>query len=207
MHPDVVVRKAFLSLDEQRSLVQTIMAIDPGFYVPRTRFNVPLRLRMLCLGEHWSARDYGYHATRVDVDNLPCPPVPDALQTVARRALIEANYLAEQEIVPYELCIVNWYDEATGRLGDHVDNSESPESIASGYPIVSISLGASCIFRMGGLGKRDPYAKHVLESGDLVVFGRSMRLAHHGVSKLLPGTTPADLGITNSRINLTFRRR
>jgi hypothetical protein len=67
---------------------------------------------------------------------------------------------------------VNLYAEATGRLGDHVDNSESPAALASGYPVVSLSAGASCAFRIGGPARTDPYEQHTLDSGDLVIFGR-----------------------------------
>jgi alkylated DNA repair protein (DNA oxidative demethylase) len=91
-------------------------------------------------------------------------------------------------------------------LGDHSDNSESPEALASGYPVVSLSVGASCVFRIGGLERRGHYEQHVLDSGDLVIFGRSRRLAYHGVKKIIPGTTPPDLGFDEpARINLTFR--
>jgi alkylated DNA repair protein (DNA oxidative demethylase) len=205
---DVVFRPGFLSAAEQARVVAVTREIVPGFYVPRTRWGKAMHLRMNCLGHHWSARDYKYHPTRVDVDGLPCAPIPDELQAMARRALVETGYVPAGEVRPYELCIVNWYDEAAGKLGDHVDNSESAASLASGYPVVSLSVGASCVFRIGGLSRTDPYAQHVLASGDLVVFGRSKRLAYHGVKKLLPGTTPPDVGLPEpGRLNLTFRLR
>lgn len=202
-----MIRKGFLSPRQQARVVEIVRTIEPGFYVPKTRWGKSMNLRMNCLGGHWSARDYKYHATRTDVDNLPCAPIPEGLQTLARRALIETEYLNPSDVRPYETCIVNWYDEQSGKLGDHSDNSESPDSIASGYPIVSLSLGASCLFRIGGLERRDPYEQHVLDSGDLIIFGRSKRLAFHGVKKILPGTTPAGIGLDDSpgRINLTFR--
>jgi alkylated DNA repair protein (DNA oxidative demethylase) len=203
---DVVFRKGFLDPDEQRRVVDVVQAISPGFYVPKTRWGKSMNLRMNCLGRHWSARDYKYHPLRVDVDELPCAPIPQELQILARRALAETKYLPAKDIRPYETCIVNWYTEAAGKLGDHVDNSESKESIASGYPIVSLSVGASCVFRIGGMERRDPYEQHVLDSGDLVIFGRSKRLAFHGVKKIVPETTPNALGLDQpGRINLTFR--
>jgi alkylated DNA repair protein (DNA oxidative demethylase) len=203
---DVVFRKGFLDHNQQARLVEVVCGIDPGFYVPKTRWGKSMNLRMNCLGGHWSARDYGYHATRVDVDQQPCPAIPGEFQTLARRALLETGYLKPSEFRPYETCIVNWYSEEGGKLGDHVDNSESAESLASGYPVVSLSVGASCVFRIGGLERRGPYEEHILESGELVIFGRSRRLAFHGVKKILPDTTPAGLGFDEpGRINLTFR--
>lgn len=201
-----MIRKSFLSPQEQSRVVDVVRSIEPGFYVPKTRWGKSMNLRMNCLGGHWSARDYKYHPTRKDVDGLSCAPIPDELQSLARRALTDTGYLAGADVRPYETCIVNWYDEQGGKLGDHSDSSESPESIASGYPIVSLSIGASCVFRIGGLERRGPYEEHVLDSGDLVVFGRSKRLAFHGVKKLLPNTTPPGLGFDEpGRINLTFR--
>jgi alkylated DNA repair protein (DNA oxidative demethylase) len=207
MVTDVVFRQPFLTESEQRRIVEIVSAIQPGFYVPRTRWGQPMRLQMLCLGRHWSARDYKYHPVRKDVDGLPCPPIPEALQALAQRALVETQYLPSTDVRPFDTCIVNRYSLGDGgRLGDHVDNSEGPAALASGYPVVSLSVGASCVFRMGGMKRTDPYERHTLASGDLVIFGRSMRLAHHGVSKLLPGTTPTALGLEpDTRLNLTFR--
>jgi DNA oxidative demethylase len=202
---DLVVRKAFLTPDEQRAVVERVMNITPGFYVPTTRWGKSMNLRMNCLGRHWSARTYKYHPERVDIDQQPCAPIPDDLQALARRALVETGYLRQDEPRPYDTCIVNLYEQQGGKLGDHVDGSEGAEALASGYPIVSISIGAACVFRMGGPKRTDPYQKFTLESGDLVIFGRSMRLAYHGVSKLLPDTTPPGLGLADQRLNLTFR--
>jgi alkylated DNA repair protein (DNA oxidative demethylase) len=203
---DFVIRSGFLSFAEQACVATTVIGISPGFYVPRTRWGQPMRLRMNCLGRHWSARDYKYHLVRKDVDGLPCAPIPDGLQVLARRALLDTGYLAPSEVRPYDVCIANLYSVKTGgKLGDHIDNSEGAEAIASGYPVVSLSFGASCVFRTGGLNRTDPYERHVLASGDLVIFGRSKRLAYHGVSRLLPGTTPAGLGLSEERLNLTFR--
>lgn len=203
---DFLVRKGFLSETEQRALVASVVALSPGFYVPKTRWGKSMNLRMNCLGRHWSAKDYKYHPTRVDVDGLACAPIPEALQTLARRALVETEYLVPGEVRPFDTCIVNRYAAQGGKLGDHVDNSEGAAALASGYPVVSLSVGAACVFRVGGLRRTDPYEKHTLESGDLVVFGRSKRLAYHGVSKVLHGTTPAGVGLDEGeRINLTFR--
>jgi DNA oxidative demethylase len=163
---------------------------------------------MLCLGHHWSARDYKYHSTRVDADGLACPSIPPLLQEVARRAVVGMGYLPAAEYRPYDICIANLYPESTGKLGEHVDNSESTEAIASGYPICSLSIGASCVFRMGGLARTDPYTETRLDSGHLVLFGRSRRLAYHGVKRTLAGTTPPGVGLPSpSRLNLTFRVR
>src|SRR5688500_12260870 len=147
---DVVFQRSFLTPEEQRRVVELVMGVSPGFYVPKTRWGKSMNLRMNCLGRHWSARDYKYHPTRVDVDGLPCAPIPDELQSLALRALADTGYLAPADVRPFDTCIANWYAEDGGKLGDHVDNSEGAAALASGYPVVSLSVGAACVFRMGG---------------------------------------------------------
>jgi alkylated DNA repair protein (DNA oxidative demethylase) len=203
---DLVFRKAFLAAGEQKEVYEKVLAIEPGFYVPVLRNGNRMSLRMNCLGYHWSARTYKYNRVR-DVDNREAAPVPDFLQALAQRALRETDYWhGTDPVPPYDICIVNLYDEAGGKLGVHADNSESPASLARGYPVVSLSIGCSAVFTIGGLSRHDPQEAHLLESGDLVIFGRSLRLAYHGVTKLLRGTTPSELGFqTPGRLNLTFR--
>jgi alkylated DNA repair protein (DNA oxidative demethylase) len=70
--------------------------------------------------------------------------------------------------------------------------------------VVSISLGDTARFLFGGLRRRDPVDTMMLESGDVFVFGGSARLRYHGVTRIISGTAPGDLGI-EGRFNLTFR--
>jgi alkylated DNA repair protein (DNA oxidative demethylase) len=206
MPADVLFKKGFLSLAEQREVYQRVLRIDPGFYVPVLRTGAKMNLRMNCLGHHWSAITYNYTKVR-DIDGREVAPVPDFLQALAQRAVRETDYWHGPGVVPdYDICIVNLYDETVGKLGVHADNSESKESLAAGYPVVSLSIGASCVFTIGGLSRKDPQVSHVLDSGDLVLFGRSMRLAYHGVTNIIKGTTPQALGFKEpGRVNLTFR--
>ena len=89
-----------------------------------------------------------------------------------------------------DLCILNYYD-ADGRMGLHQDKDESPQSLAAGVPVVSISLGDTARFLFGGLRRRDPVEPLLLESGDAFVFGGPARLRYHGVSRILPGDRAA----------------
>jgi alkylated DNA repair protein (DNA oxidative demethylase) len=99
---------------------------------------------------------------------------------------------------------VNWYD-ADGKMGLHQDKDEGRESIEAGLPVVSISLGDTARFLFGGLRRREPIESLRLESGDAFVFGGAARLRYHGVSRIIPGTAPPELGI-EGRFNLTFRK-
>jgi alkylated DNA repair protein (DNA oxidative demethylase) len=70
--------------------------------------------------------------------------------------------------------------------------------------VVSLSLGDSCLFRVGGTKRNDPTRSLRLSSGDAVVLGGDARLAFHGVDRIVPGTST--LLPEGGRINLTMRR-
>jgi len=102
------------------------------------------------------------------------------------------------------LWILNYYD-AEGRMGPHQDKDASERSLTSGLPAVAVSIGASARLLSGGTRRRDPVQTLRLHSGDVFVFGDAARLRYHGVARILPGTCPANLGLSG-RINLTFRQ-
>jgi alkylated DNA repair protein (DNA oxidative demethylase) len=170
-----------------------------GFYTPVVRGQHPMSVRMLCLGRHWNATTYNYGDVRTDVDGLPVPPLPDEFADLARAIAAAAGF----DIAP-DICIVNRYG-AGSRMGLHRDKDESPESIARGVPVVSISIGDTARFLFGGLKRRDPVETIWLESGDAFVFGGPSRLCYHGVTRIVPGTAPEGLGF-EGRLNLTFRQ-
>jgi DNA oxidative demethylase len=194
--------KKVLTTDEQRVLVTECRALmdgPAGGYVPTVRGGGKMHVRMVCLGRHWNALTYKYESMRSDYDNAPVAPVPEAWVALASRLAREAGF----NVAP-DLCIMNWYD-AEGRMGLHQDKDEGPDSIAAGLPVVSISLGDSARFLFGGGNRRDEVQSLLLESGDAFVFGGAARLRYHGVTRIVPGTAPAELGI-EGRFNLTFRK-
>jgi DNA alkylation damage repair protein AlkB len=174
-------------------------AADAGFYTPVVRGGHPMSVRMLCLGRHWNALTYRYEDARSDIDGRTVPPLPARLAELARLAAAEAGF----DFSP-DICIVNWYREGS-RMGLHQDKDESPDAIRKGVPVVSISVGDSARFLFGGLRRREPVQAILLESGDGFVFGGPARLRYHGVSRILPGTSPTAFGF-EGRLNLTFRQ-
>ena len=191
-----------VALEDQRALVEECRALADGpvpAYVPVVRGGGRMHVRMLCLGRHWNGKTYTYEPTRSDYDDLPAPPLPGAF-----RSLAEA--IARSVGMPFapDLCILNYYD-AEGRMGLHQDKDEAERSLAAGLPVVSLSLGDTARFLFGGIRRKDPVEARLLESGDAFVFGGPARLRYHGVSRIVPGTAPRELGL-EGRFNLTFRQ-
>jgi DNA alkylation damage repair protein AlkB len=202
VYPGTIHVEGFLNMDEQRSLVARCKELGSqpaGFYTPAVRGGAYMSVEMVCLGRHWNARTYRYEPIRSDFDGLPVQELPEDFKHLARRAASEA----EMQIEP-DLCILNFYSR-TAKLGLHQDKDESPESIHAGIPVVSLSLGDSATFRIGGTTRKERPTTLILKSGDALVMGGPSRLRYHGVSGILAGTAPRELEI-EGRFNLTFRQ-
>jgi DNA alkylation damage repair protein AlkB len=201
-YPGAYHLPGYLSLDEQKSLVQKCRDLGSqaaGFYTPTVRYGGKMHLEMMCLGWHWNAKSYKYANTRLDHDGLTVQELPPDLRELSSRIAAEVGMK-----ICSDLCIVNHYSES-GRLGLHQDKDESPETLQAGLPVVSISVGDTARFLMGGTSRKDPFKTILLESGDAFAFGGPSRLRYHGVAEILPGTAPEALGMSG-RYNLTFRQ-
>jgi alkylated DNA repair protein (DNA oxidative demethylase) len=159
--------------------------------MPRT--GKPMSVRMSNCGPlGWVTDERGYRYQPMHPETgRPWPAMPEMIT----RAWSE---LGEYEHPP-ESCLINFYG-ATARMGLHQDRDE--EDFAA--PVVSLSLGDSCLFRIGGMQRSDRTRSIRLASGDAVVLGGPARLAFHGVDRVLPGTSTLLPG--GGRINLTLRR-
>ena len=135
-------------------------------------------------------RGYRYQATH-PLTGRPWPPIPQILLDLWDEA---ARYKA-----PPEACLVNYY-AGGAKMGLHQDKDE--EDFAA--PVLSVSLGDTGVFRVGGRSRKDPTRMVELKSGDVVVLGGEDRLAFHGIDRILGGTS--DLLPEGGRLNLTLRR-
>lgn len=139
-----------------------------------------------------SDKEKGYHYNPVHPETgEPWPPIPGCL-------LALWTSLSGYAHGP-EACLINLY-RGKAKLGLHRDEDEADFSA----PILSVSLGDSAVFRIGGLKRRDPAMAVTLHSGDVLVMGGTSRLRYHGIDRILPGTS--DLLEGGGRINLTMRR-
>jgi alkylated DNA repair protein (DNA oxidative demethylase) len=171
-----------------------IIAEAPLFTPTMPRSGKPMSVRMTNCGElGWvtdKERGYRYQATH-PVTGKPWPAMPKLLLDLWQEV---AGYAA-----PPQACLVNYY-AGTAKMGLHQDKDE--EDFAA--PVLSVSLGDAAIFRVGGKSRKDPTRAFELRSGDVVVLGGGDRLAHHGIDRILPGTST--LLAEGGRFNLTLRR-
>ncbi len=202
IYPGAFHVPAFLTLDEQRGLVDRVQQIADGpvgFYRPQVRGGGHMRCEILCLGRHWDAMTYTYESTRTDYDDQPVPQIPPELLRVAVRAAEVAGFAVHPDI-----CLINRYDPS-GKMGLHQDKDETPSTLEAGVPIVSLSFGATARLVVGGFRRRDETTALALHAGDAFVMGGPSRLRYHGVTRLLNGTEPTDFPF-RGRLNLTFRQ-
>lgn len=197
----VELRRGWFDPRQQRELMRDIAAIarDAPFFTPRMpRTGKPFSVTMTNAGPlGWvsDAAGYRYQASH-PVTGAPWPAIPPPLLGLWRDVMGGA--------APPEACLVNLY-RGKARLGSHVDRDEETFD----FPVVSVSLGDEAVFHIGGRRRSDPKVRIALRSGDVVVLGGAARLAHHGIDRVLAGTSDiVDLGdgIVGGRINLTLRR-
>lgn len=187
----------YLDRPAQERLLERIRQVvaEAPLYTPEMPgTGKPMSVRMTNCGPlGWMtdrAGGYRYQALH-PVTNRPWPAMPPELLQLWESI---AGYPK-----PPQACLVNFYsDEA--RMGLHQDKEETDLSA----PVLSISLGNSCLFRIGGVHRKDPTASFRLTSGDIVILGGAGRLCFHGVDRIYPGTST--LLRNGGRINLTLRR-
>jgi len=142
------------------------------------------------LGWATGVRGYRYDA-RHPVTGEPWPPIPARLLTLWAELADAAT--------PPDACLVNVYD-ADARMGLHQDRDEADFSL----PVLSVSLGDTALFRLGGPDRRGATRSLRLASGDVCLLAGEDRLSFHGVDRIVPGSSTLVPG--GGRINLTLRR-
>ncbi|MDN3294764.1 alpha-ketoglutarate-dependent dioxygenase AlkB [Streptomyces ficellus] len=202
--PGAVHVPEWLPMERQRELVEACREWARG-PVPMRHTVLPgggvMSVRTVCLGWHW--QPYRYTRTAGDVNGARVAALPDWLADLGRAALVAAygdDGAGYDGGYAPDTALVNFY-EPGARMGMHQDKEER-----SGAPVVSLSIGDSCVFRFGNTETRGrPYTDVELASGDLFVFGGASRFAHHGVPKIIPGTADPAVGLTSGRLNITLR--
>lgn len=194
--PGVRLLPGRLDRATQEALVgelRDIARAAPFFSPLMPRTGKPFSVRMTNCGPlGWVSDRTGYRYQPVHpTTGLPWPAMPDRLLALW------------DEVTGYphrpEACLVNFY-EGEAKMGLHQDRDEADFDA----PLLSVSLGDSCRFRLGGSERSARTRSFELASGDVLVLAGPARLAFHGVDRILPGTSTLLSG--GGRINLTLRR-
>lgn len=186
----------YLDRPAQQELVDQLRAAvaeAPLFTPVMPRTGRPFTVRMTNLGSLGWVSDragYRYQAAHPETDKA-WPPIPAMALDIWRKV---SGYPHDPEA-----CLVNVYREGA-RMGLHRDEDEQDFSA----PVVSISLGYTAVFRLGGLERGGMTRSFKLASGDVLVLGGAARLRYHGIDRVLAGTS--SLLKEGGRINLTLRR-
>jgi len=174
--------------------LRRIIAQAPLFTPTMPRSGNPMSVRMTNAGPlGWvtdKERGYRYQTVHPETGK-PWPPIP--------LMLLDLWDAVGDYPFPPEACLVNYY-AGPAKMGLHQDKDEEDFSA----PVLSVSLGDTGIFRVGGRARQDPTRKIELKSGDVVLLGGEDRLAYHGIDRILPGTS--ELLAEGGRFNLTLRR-
>jgi len=199
--PGVVHLAGWLAPAGQRALVEQFRqwARPPaGLRHPRVPNGSLMSVQSVCLGWHW--QPYAYSRTADDTDGAPVKPLPIDLADLAGAAVADSYGHACARTYAPDAAIVNLYGPGA-RLGLHQDGEEP-----SSAPVVTLSLGDACVFRLAAVDRRTgPFTDVILASGDLLVFGGANRRIHHGVPKVLDGTGPDGLDLPPGRLSITVR--
>lgn len=193
---------AFLDAAAQERLAQEIadaISAAPLFISRMPKSGLPMSVRMTNCGPlGWmSDKDRGYrYEPRHPETGAPWAPIP--------RMLLDIWDALTAYPKPPEACLVNVY-AADAKMGLHQDRDE----VDVEAPILSLSLGADCRFRLGGRKRADKTIASTLASGDALILSGPARLCFHGVDRILPSILtplPAPLAGQGARVNLTLRR-
>ncbi len=184
-----------LSPDAQAELVGEVLSrLDNApAYKPITPGGKPMSVAMSnfgALGWFTDARGYRYQK-RHPLTGEPWPDIP--------AMLLELWAELADRSVPPDACLVNLYGP-DAKMGLHQDRDEADLR----FPVLSVSLGDTAIFRIGGPNRADPTRSIRLTSGDVCLLAGPARLAHHGIDRVIPGSSRVIPG--GGRINLTLRR-
>jgi len=194
--PGVVHWPGRLAPEEQAALVAELRAVarKAPFFQPRMpKSGTPFSVRMTNCGSlGWVSDINGYrYQPEHPETGEPWPIMPAPLLDLWREL---AGYPH-----PPEACLVNFYAAGT-KMGLHRDEDEEDFSA----PVVSVSLGDTAVFRIGGPERGGRTESFKLSSGDVLVLGGPSRLCYHGIDRVLSGTS--GLLKDGGRINLTLRR-
>lgn len=144
----------------------------------------------------WVADRHGYRYQQAHPGTgRRFPAMPQVIEKLAMDLALETG---NDNFHP-QSCLLNFYIKGA-KLGMHQDSTENNLTA----PIISISLGDTGIFVLGGLLRTDETKKFIVQSGDVIVMGGESRNYFHSFKGIVPNTS--SLLKNGGRVNLTIRQ-
>ena len=195
--PDgVVYYPRYFDETAQKALLEalrTLIAAAPLFTPVMPKTGQPFSVRMSNCGT------LGWVSDRAGYRYQPHHPETGENWPAMPQILLDLWQDLAQFPAPAEACLINYYKDGA-KMGLHQDRDEETFDA----PVVSVSLGDTAVFRIGGRNRKDPTQSLRLTSGDVLLFGGASRLAYHGIDRVIKGSST--LLKDGGRLNLTLRR-
>jgi alkylated DNA repair protein (DNA oxidative demethylase) len=184
-----------LDSEAQNDLVADLdkIVLTAPLFTPITPGGQPFSVRMTNCGSlGWVSDRAGYrYQAHHPVTGKAWPAIPEALLA------LWAEHVDAQ--VPPDACLINLYGQGA-RMGLHQDRDEAD----FGFGVLSVSLGDTAVFRIGGTKRGGKTRSVRLSSGDVCILAGEDRLAFHGIDRVISGSSQLISG--GGRINLTLRK-
>jgi DNA oxidative demethylase len=189
--PDFWLLPAFVETPPLIAEIENIAKQSPFRFMQVAKGNYMKVAMTNCGTFGWTSSTNGYRYDDKDRQELlprAWPAMPHRFKKIASDAAQAVGW----EYVAPDACLVNRYENGAG-MGLHQDKDENDLT----NPIVSVSIGASCKFIVGGFARQNPSRSITLNDGDVLIWGKTARLVFHGVRPIKDGLT---------RYNLTMRK-
>lgn len=194
-----LLQKNALSPDRQAQLLKTVekLAETAPFSHATTKSGGVYSAEMTSCGDvgWWSDRLGTRYCAQDPRSGKPWPDMPKVFSDTVTSALSDTEW---SHFEP-DACLINTYEKGA-KMGLHQDKDEADFS----QPIVTVCLGATADFLIGGQKRSDKPMSFLVESGDILIMGGASRLRFHGIRKIYPDTSPI-AGLA-ARLSLTFRK-
>ncbi|MCY4303954.1 MAG: alpha-ketoglutarate-dependent dioxygenase AlkB [Aestuariivita sp.] len=188
-----IVHKKYLDSAQQQQQLSALRKVisQVPLFCPNTPYDKPMSVKMTSAGRYgWFSDRKGYCYIRRHPSGQNWPDIPESILRVWSK-------LVDVKKKP-DCCLINFYGK-DARMGMHQDRDEADFS----WPVLSISLGDDCLFRMGNSTRGGSTESLWLQSGDVVLMSGDARLKYHGVDRIRFGSSR--LLPKGGRINLTLR--
>ena len=194
----IILRRGFAGPERQGILVLALKRVlEAAPTMPnRTKGGQTSAAMTNCGPLGWWSDTKGYRYTAASPETGHAwPAMPEEFKDLVAEVRADTAW---PDFAP-DACLINFYGPGA-KMGQHQDKDERDFT----QPIVTVSLGDSADFLIGGFKRSESPSAITLKSDDVLVMGGESRMRFHGVRKVHAGTSPiAGLG---GRYSLTFRK-